>query len=146
MLEEARTAPYPSSKNKKKINVNPPLSFDIDLRERSPTAEEFTDLIYLAEAPSYTFFLKQGVSTSFTWHPTNAESLCKMVEKDPTVIRWPIVVNYKARQVAFTQAGVKSVLKALVAERDNKLAKLETPQPPIQPSISRISPRNKRVD
>lgn len=65
-----------------------------------------------------------------------------MVEKDPTVMRWPIVVNHETRQVAFTQAGVRSVLRALVVERDKKFAKFAHPN--LLPNVR--LPRKRGVD
>lgn len=97
----------------------------------------------MTKATSYTFFLKQGAKTSLTWHPTGAESLFKLVEKDPTVMHWPIVIDYNRRQIAFTQAGVRSILQALVKER-GKLAESAVPQSPTQTSVPRILPRKRR--
>lgn len=71
-------------------------------------------------------FLKEG-SGSYKSHPTGAESLFSIIEEDPTMMRWPILVNYKTQQLALTQAGVRDILRTLVKERDKKV---EAPQPP----------------
>jgi len=129
LLEEARTAPFPKThKGKKKELVPPPLSFAIEIHERSPTAEEFSDLIHMTDAPSFTFFLKQGMSQSFKCHPTNAQSLYDIVQIDPEVMHWPILVDYKSQHVALDRAGLKTMLKRIVHERDGKP---KAPQPPV---------------
>jgi arsenate reductase-like glutaredoxin family protein len=125
-LEAARTQSYPKSTRKR---VFPPLSFDIDIRERSPTAEEFTELIYMAETSTYTLFLDRGISHSFRSHPTNAQGLYDIVQKDLTAMRWPILVNYNTQQIALDHTSLKSVLKTLVHERDGKPKEPEPPAP-----------------
>jgi len=129
LLEDARTNPYPKRINKKKNGASQPLSFDIDVRERSPTPEEFSDLMYMKQSGVYTVFLKEAASRSFKAHPTSAQSLYDMVQENPTVMRWPILVNYKTRQICMDHAAVRSLLKSLVRERDGEPKAPEPPAP-----------------
>jgi arsenate reductase-like glutaredoxin family protein len=131
-LEEARTKPYPKQKKK----AFPPLPFDIDVQERSPTADEFSELIYMVESAAYTVFLKQAISQSYKAHPTNAQSLYNMVQEDPTMMRWPILVNYQTQEIGIDQEGVKGILNNLVVARDGQ------PKPPDPPASRRTPPES----
>ncbi|KIM89836.1 hypothetical protein PILCRDRAFT_812628 [Piloderma croceum F 1598] len=113
-LEKARTQPYPKSR---KIEY-PPLSFDLDILERSPTVDEFSELIYLLNTTTYSDFLNQSMSPSYKAHPTNAQSLYDIVQEDPVIMRWPILINYKTQQIGRDPAEVAHVLKRLVVARD----------------------------
>lgn len=115
-LEEAQSGPYPRQKNKE----YPPLSFKLEIMDRNPTSEEFTDLIYLMKSSAWSIFLKQAQSISYKAHPTGAQSLSEIVEADPTAMRWPILVNYKTKEYAFDMPGVRKVLTTLVQQRDRK--------------------------
>jgi arsenate reductase-like glutaredoxin family protein len=124
ILEGARRDPYPKNKKIK----NPPLSFDLDIRERVPTPEELTELLYMAESPSYLKFLREP-TRSFKEHPTSAQSLHDLLQEDANLMRWPILVNYGTKQITFDRAGVTRILRSMVEKKDGE------PIPP--PSSSR---------
>jgi arsenate reductase-like glutaredoxin family protein len=130
LLEKARTNLHPVRNLHKK--TVPPLSFDIDIRERSPTAEEFADIIYMLKSSTYTVFLQLAASQSYKTHPTSAQSLFDMVQEDPNLMRWPILVNSETQEVALGQPMMKSMLATLVRKRDKKDAnsKPKAPEPP----------------
>jgi hypothetical protein len=130
MLEKARTDPYPKLTKKSKKEPQPPLSFDIDIRERVPTAEEFSEFLYMLQSSTYTIFLKGSRSESYKSHPTGAQSLYDIVQHDPTAMQWPILVNFETQEIALHQAGSRSMLKTLVREREGKGTKPKVPEPP----------------
>jgi len=91
----------------------------------------------MAESSTYTLFLNGRVSLSAKAHPTGAQSLYEIVQQDPTVMHWPILVNYETQQIALDNAGLKSILKTLVRERDGKP---KEPEPPAPPASRRAPP------
>lgn len=136
MLHDARTKPYPKHKHKEKGEY-PPLSFDIDVRERVPTPAEYSELLYMTGTTAYTIFLKGTSSTSFKAHPTGPTSLCEVIQSDPDCMRWPIVANFEKQEIAMDAGAVRGILKSLVHDRDGKpkapeaptAASRRTPQP-----------------
>lgn len=52
-----------------------------------------------------------------------------MAQEDPMMIRWPILVNYEAQEIAFDQTGMKDVLRTLLHKRDGAPVPPEPPAP-----------------
>jgi hypothetical protein len=69
---------------------------------------------------SYIEFLAQAASSSYKAHPTNAQSLYDMVQEDPALLRWPILVNYATQEIGRDHDEVRGILKTLVVARDGK--------------------------
>jgi hypothetical protein len=67
---------------------------------------------------SFSDFLNQSMPTSYKTHPTSAQSLYDMVQEDPTIMAWPILVNYKTKQIGHDIAAMRNILNQLVVVRD----------------------------
>ncbi|KZP27916.1 hypothetical protein FIBSPDRAFT_1039907 [Athelia psychrophila] len=117
VLEDALKKPYPKPSKNPKTIVQPPLSFHLDVRQRIPTTEEFSELVYFTNAPVFTVFLKGTSSTSYKHHPTSATSLRGVLDDDPDAMRWPIVVNYDKQQIALDLSALRTILKTLAEDR-----------------------------
>jgi len=72
----------------------------------------------MLKTTSYIEFLNNGTSQSFKAHPTNAQSLYDMVQEDPTIMKWPILVDYATQQIGRDMPEVGDILKTLVVARD----------------------------
>lgn len=83
----------------------------------------------MEESSVFSVFLKAAVTQSFKTYPTSAQSLYDTVQEDPTVMRWPILVDYKTRQVSMNQAGVKKILQNLRRKRDGEPIEPKQPAP-----------------
>ncbi|KDQ50782.1 hypothetical protein JAAARDRAFT_74002 [Jaapia argillacea MUCL 33604] len=133
-IEEARTEPYPRP-TKSRPTKSPPLTFDIQVEERIPTADEFSDLIHFASTPSYTIFLQDKALASYKTHPTTAKTLHEIVERDPDLLRWPLVVNWETEQLSIADIpDIKRMLETLVKKRDRVEDVPKEPPPPPKPT------------
>ncbi|KAJ6600402.1 hypothetical protein DFH09DRAFT_1302881 [Mycena vulgaris] len=80
-------------------NACGPLSLDITVVSCPPNADEFREIAtHISDAPgartSFAAFLRP---TTNHW-PTSAGALAALVEKDPTLLTWPVVVDWERRQ------------------------------------------------
>jgi hypothetical protein len=131
-LQSIQTNPYPNSKT----HVNPPLEFNLEIHERVPTAEEFSDMIYVLNEPSFMEFVDTHKCTA---HPTSARALHDLGLKDPSALVWPLLIDRERRKICIgTGVGkgsvsIRRLLQDLVRERDGKSPPAAPPSPPPRP-------------
>ena len=62
--------------------------------------------------------------------PTTAQGIAELAEKNPLVIKWPIIVNWNDGQVSIGDAeGVKGILETLRQKRDGEYEEEKVDQP-----------------
>lgn len=72
----------------------PPLELDLKVEERTPTEEEFRELLPLADPPQPATFLLDTKTGGASTHPTSSKDLHELANNDPSVLNWPIFVNW----------------------------------------------------
>ncbi|KAJ6600408.1 hypothetical protein DFH09DRAFT_1020997 [Mycena vulgaris] len=109
-----------------------PLEIDIAVLSRPPDADEFREIAsHLSDAPgaraSFAAFLRPKTSH---W-PTSAEALVALVETEPTLLAWPVVVDWEHRQSSIG-AGYMNLVKAAAVRRSVVLKSKKEPPPPLE--------------
>ncbi|KAJ6600403.1 hypothetical protein DFH09DRAFT_595066 [Mycena vulgaris] len=122
---QAAALQYPKSKEHPS-KTRGPLKLAITVFPRPPDADEFREIATHLTEVSFAAFLRK----TNHW-PTSAGALAALVEKDPTLLTWPVVVDWEHRQSSLGGKGYINLLKDIAARRSLVLKpKVEVPPPP----------------
>ncbi|KAJ4490477.1 thioredoxin-like protein [Lentinula aciculospora] len=126
ILRSAVSGPYPPTKV-----TSAPLDFKLEVVEAPPTADQLKAIMSFVSpeqnASAASVFLSAHPSTpSGSEVPQSVSAIHDIGIKNPNVLKWPIVVDWKAGRVSIGDVeGVKSILEILRKQRDGELPKEE---------------------
>ncbi|KAJ7749623.1 hypothetical protein B0H16DRAFT_1724893 [Mycena metata] len=124
--------PTKAPKFQSKNAIRGPLKLDVIVHERAPTAEEFRLILFLHEsATGFSSFVNPKAVDKLRAYPTNAEALAKLVERQPDLLIWPVVVDWEHDQVSVGIQCTPVLKKA--AERRRKVLQPDEPVEPERP-------------
>ena len=126
MLKAAVSGPYPPNDPKKA-----PLVFDLQVVERPPTADQLkTILSYLpspATNPAMAFLSAHYTAPTASNAPVTVSGIAELAQKNPDVLKWPIVVDWLDGQAAVGEIdGVKRILVKMRQKRDGEIREGES--------------------
>ncbi|KAF8883890.1 thioredoxin-like protein [Gymnopilus junonius] len=121
ILKAAVSGPYPHTDPK-----NPALDFDLQVVERPPTADQLKVILsYLpspATNPAMAFLSAHYTAPTATNAPVTVAGIAELAQKNPDVLKWPIVVDWLDGQAAVGDVdGVKKILERLRQKRDGEI-------------------------
>ncbi|KAJ6600406.1 hypothetical protein DFH09DRAFT_1128209 [Mycena vulgaris] len=95
-----------------------PLKLTLNVIARAPTAAEFCAI--LAHSPGFSIASFVRTTQTKDW-PTNVDALVALVEKDPTLLAWPVIVDWKYGESSIGGKGCIKLLDAALHRRNKAL-------------------------
>jgi hypothetical protein len=104
-----RRRPPPPHATSPLPRLPPGVLFELDIITRQPTEDELSEMAYLARTPYFSHFILPTAGAAV--HPTSVGSLHALMVRDPSILRWPLVVFRPKGLVSI--GGRPSVVKLL---------------------------------
>ncbi|KAJ7028100.1 hypothetical protein C8F04DRAFT_1266311 [Mycena alexandri] len=124
-----------------KFKVRGALKLEVIVHERAPTAEEFRLILFLLPDPTYTSFIKPDALNDLRAVPTSSKALVQLIERQPELMLWPIVVDWE-----HDQASLGRKYKSLLDNAADRRAKVLTLDKPVEPERPEVPPATEWID
>ena len=133
MLRNALSSPYPPGSPSA-----PPLDFDLEVIEsKPPTPDQLRTILSYITPPKSS--APPALSTFLSAHPSSpgpgeqpqgAKGVVSLVEQNPNVFKWPVVVDWIGGRASVGDVeGVKGILEAIRQQRDGEMKQEDIDQP-----------------
>ncbi|KAJ6620448.1 hypothetical protein B0H10DRAFT_2021654 [Mycena sp. CBHHK59/15] len=97
-----------------------PLKLDLVVHENAPTADEFRSMMHLLPEPTPGAFLR--APDRFKYSPTNVNSLVELIKNEPTLLSWPVILDWDHEHISIGGHDYVSFLTRARRRRNRALS------------------------
>ncbi|KAJ7145611.1 hypothetical protein C8R44DRAFT_972663 [Mycena epipterygia] len=110
-----------------------PLKLDIVVHERVPSADEFRLLLPLQAASNVSFSVFIKEQQRMRHSPTGVSSLVALLARDPTLLAWPVIVDWEHDESSVGGTAYSNILKKVLHRRESVRREKKKPEPTPDP-------------
>ncbi|KAJ7163948.1 hypothetical protein C8R43DRAFT_258803 [Mycena crocata] len=127
---------FPSRDSPYGFRYRGPLKLELDVKEENPSVDDFRNMLPMTADMSFRSFMDQDKRRHAV---TNPQALAELVEKDPTMLAWPIIVDWDHEQLCIGGVNFRTILNQTL-QRRSAVIRPAKPEPKPEPEPRWIPP------